>query len=264
MAAALVALALPGRAQSLDFKKEFPYRSLLDWVPGMRFQMQTTDLVFDCPLMPLKGTTFKGRDLYGPVSPDDMKLAGQVFVFQRLDAFTDQGPDNKRENGSDYVAVVFKNASGRQYAHVISTPLANFKRDEKSVGAPCLVLLDDVEKAQKVLVGRTFFVLQQLVAAASTRDNVEYLPKFVPVKITAATAGTGRKPVHLAFEYVGTGQKQEQDFVLSGTNAGRTYGSSEPSSEVFLSCFSPTDPRPAGVKEINWKAIQKGLLVKRK
>jgi hypothetical protein len=263
-AVVLLGLSLPGWAQVVNFQKEFPYRSLLAWQPGMRFRVQAADAGFDCPLMALKGATFTGTDLYG-VSPDDDKLAGQVFTFQRLDAFRDRGHDGKDTgSGTEQVAVVFKAPSGKQYAHVINTPLAKLKSGESPVGAPCLVLLDDVEKAQKVLVGRTFFVLEQYIGAGSTRDDVQYLPKFVPVKITKAAAGTGRLPVRLKFEYVGTGQVQEHDYVLSGTNAAHTFLNGELLPEAFQRCFSATDPRAAAgvAKDTYWKAIQQGVLVK--
>lgn len=262
-AAALLRLASPLCAQTLNVQKEFPYRPITAWTSGMRFQMQEARASFDCPLMLLHGPTFKGTDLYG-VSPDDDKLAGQVLTFQRLDAFRDRGHDNNNTgSGTDQIAVVFKTPSGKQYAHVMRTTMAELKKDESSVGAPCLVLLDDVEKARKLLVGRTFFVLEQYIGAGSTRDEVTYLPKFVPVKITKAGVGTGRLPVRLAFAYVGTGQVQEHDYVLSGTNAARSFGGDAlPGS--FGSSFSATDPRAAAAvaKDAHWKAIQQGVLVK--
>ncbi len=263
----LVLAVLSARAQSFDFKKEFPLRPLPSWTPGMRFLMPADASGFgDCPLMVLKGATFKGTDLYG-TSPDDKALAGLTFTFQRLDAFKDLGHDGKGTgSGTDQVAVVFKASNGKQYAYIVNTPLAVLKKENREIGAPCLVPLDDVEKARKLLVGQTVYVLQQYMSASSTRDDVQYLPKFAPVKITKVGPGQGRRPVRLTFEYVSTTprQVQEQDYILSGTNTGISYGGGSQLPEVFGSCFSFQDPRAAAgvAKDTDWNAIRQGQLVK--
>lgn len=237
----------------------------------MRFLLPASTTGFSCPLLPLKGATFKGTDLYtrdpsGGSFDEQKVLGGQTLIFQRIEAFQDRGYDNKRTDGYEKVAVVFKAANGKQYAHIISEPLTKLKQENNNVGAPCLVALDDVEQARKLLVGQTLFVREQYIAAGSTRDDVKYLPKFVPVKITKASPGQGSQPVRLTFEYVGSNprQVQEHDYVLSGTNGSRTYLGGEPLRELFLNCFSFKDPRATagGIKDAHWKAIQQGYLVK--
>lgn len=263
---ALLGTALSTQAQSFDFKKEFPYRGLTAWTPGMRFVMPDLSGSFDCPLMVLKGPAFLGTDLYG-TSPNDKALIGTSFIFVRLDGFRDRGHNNNG-NGSntDQVAVVFKAANGKQYAHIINTPLAELKRDAARAGAPCLVNIEEVEKARRLLVGQTLYVLQAYVSRSSTRDNVEYLPKYVPVKVTKVATGTGPAPVRLTFEYVGTQPKQvqEQNYVFSGTNGYRPAPDGELPANAFLKSFSFTDPRGSatGTSATKWKAIQEGALVK--
>lgn len=265
----LLLAALPGRSQSFDFQKEFPYRSLFSWKPGMRFLLPAaTNGSVECPLMVLKGPTFKGTDLYG-TSPDDKALAGMTFTFQRVEAFQDRGYDNKSGSGTEQVAVVFKASNGKQYAHVIRNTLAELKQqDEPVAGAPCLVALDDVEKARKLLVGQTLFVLEQYRSTSAARNDGQYLPKFVPVKITKVSPGRALRPVRLTFEYVGTNprQVQEQDYLFSGTNGSLTYLTGKAVPEQFLKCFSFQDPRPtagtAAAKDAHWKAIKQGVLIK--
>lgn len=262
----------PTAALSFDFAKEFPDRGLFTWKPGMRFLKPSGDNSgFDCPLLPCKGPVFKGTDLYyqdpSGSSFDEKTLAGQTLTFQRIDGFRDRGYDNMRTDGYDKVAVVFRAANGRQYAHIISTPLAQLKQADGPVGAPCLVSLDDVDKARKLLVGQTVFVREQYMAKGSTRDEVKYLPKFVPVKITKVSPGQPQQPVRLTFQYVGgpsAGQTQEQDYILSGTNGSRAYGGGEMLPNYFLNCFSFQDPRAtAGIaNEKHWKAIQEGFVMK--
>lgn len=262
----LSSAALSACAQRFDFKKEFPYRPLTAWTPGMRFVMPDLSGGFDCPLMVLKGPTFLGTDLYG-TSPDDKALQGTTFTYVRLDGFRDRGHNNNG-NGSntDQVAVVFKAPSGKQYAGIISTPLAELKRDPARPGAPCLVSLDEVEKARKLLVGQTLYVLQSYISRSSTRDNVQYLPKYVPVKVTKVAVGTGRAPVRLTFEYVGLQPKQvqEQNYIFSGTNGARPVANGELPTDAFLKSFSFSDPRTTttSVSATKWKAIQQGTLVK--
>ncbi|MFD1874872.1 hypothetical protein [Hymenobacter bucti] len=262
----MLGAALSAQAQGFDFNKEFPYRPLTAWTPGMRFVMPDLSGSFDCPLMVFKGPAFMGTDLYDN-SPNDKALVGTTFTFARLDGFRDRGHNNNG-NGSntDQVAVVFKAPGGKQYAHIINTPLAELKRAPDRNGAPCLVNLEEVERARRLLVGQTLYVLQAYISRASTRDNVQYLPKFVPVKIIKVAPGIGRAPVRLTFEYVGLQpqQVQEQNYIFSGTNGVRVAGSADLPADAFLKNFSFSDPRTsaAGTSATKWKAIQQGALVK--
>ncbi|MDJ0366014.1 hypothetical protein QMK33_12695 [Hymenobacter sp. H14-R3] len=265
---ALLGTALSAQAQTFDFKKEFPYKPLTAWTPGMRFLMPDLSTGFDCPLMVLKGPTFVGTDLYG-TSPDDKALKGTTFTFARLDGFRDRGYNNK-DTGSntDQVAVVFKNPAGKQYAHIIRATMPELKGDPNRAGGPCLINLEEVEKARRLLVGQTLYVLQAYISSSSTRDNVEYLPKYVPVKITKVGPGEGPAPVRLTFEYVGQQprQVQEQNYVFSGTNGYRASPDGELPANAFLKSFSFSDPRSTaaatGTSATKWKAIQQGNLVK--
>ncbi|SET76391.1 hypothetical protein [Hymenobacter actinosclerus] len=262
----LLGFTVAAGAQSIDMKREFPQQKLLDWKPGMRFQMPVKEASIhaECQFRPLKGPTFKGTDLYGEQS-DDKKLAGTSFTFVGLQPFQDKGHDNQR-NGYEKVAVVFKAANGKQYAYIINNTMAEVKSRGNFVGAPCLVYTAEVEKARKLLLGRTAYVLKSYIGQASTRDDVQYLPKFVPVKFTKVEMGAGLAPVRLTFEYVGVNprQVQEQDYILSGTNSQLTYMGGKPLDNTFEQSFSFTDPRSQNSqsKDSNWKAIQQGTLVK--
>ncbi|WP_019947535.1 hypothetical protein [Hymenobacter aerophilus] len=263
----LLGLTAPAGAQSIDLKREFPQRKLLDWKPGMRFQMpgKVADISFGCPLLAFKGPKFKGTDLYGN-SPDDKKLTGTTFTFVGLQPFQDKGRDDQNSSSYEKVAVAFKAANGQQYAYIISNTMAEVTAGDRLIGAPCLVYTDEVEKARKLLVGRTAYVLEAYVSQASTRDDVQYLPKFVPVKFTKVDPGTGTAPVRITFEYVGENprQVQEHDYVLSGTNGYITDAGSRSALNQFGQSFSFTNPRTQNsqIKDSNWKAIQQGTLVK--
>ena len=237
-----------GRAQPLspEIAKEFPFVPVKEWKLGMPFIVLPPGAGFTSTLMRYT----PGASTYTAPRVKSSDLVGQVFTFERLVAI--------KQDNRDFVLVVLKNRNAL-YAKVSQEPLARFTDPNAyQVELGNLAYLTDLEKARKLLTGKVLYpTIHQVIPS---RDEPNWLPKFIPVKITKVEQGDESYPVRLTVEYPDK-KILTKDYILSGTASRRDDFDG---GTMFARAYSFTDPRPkTGIDEGPvWRAIQRGVPLK--
>ena len=244
--------ALPAGAQSFDFAKEFPYLPMSKWKPGMRFTVSAYD--HKPPIR--KGITIKNWDAPAEkIRQDNLNLeksVGKVFTYVGLKPV----PDDDRDE-----AMAVLKSDSKTYTRKLSFSKEWIEQNDFSF-LEGMIYLDEVDKVRKILLGKTIYPIVQYGDRAGKErgEEMTWLPKHVPVKVTKVEPGEAGVPVMLEFQYP-DGRKLSNIYIFSGTNSS----TGEPvEMRRFVKNFSLTDTRLKlkGTKETVWKSIQVGMPLK--
>lgn len=244
-------LAAPTFAQPFNFAAEFPYVPMPKWKAGMRFIVAT-------PEYSESGSTVTIRLREDPVvaerkdNLDLKKSVGKVFIYEGLKPV----PNDDR----DEMMAVFKK-DGATYTRKLGWSKEQIERSDLGF-LEGMISLDEVEKARKLLLGKTIYPIVQYgdMTAKTEPGEMVWLPKYVPVKVLKVEPGISGTPVLLTFEYPG-GKQLRNIYIFSGINSMR----GEPVEPTrFVKSFSLVDPRERvkDTKDAVWKSIQAGKPMK--
>lgn len=234
----------PGEPAKSSFAKNFPYLSMGEWKPGMKFITEPPsqhnlsveiDLV---PYMNKKLTTL--RLMQGDYQ-------GKVFVFT---GYETRRQERCAEDDCNKTYLVFE-SDGKKYEYSSFFSMGAVKEyTEASVTG--LVYYDEVEKCQQLLKDQKLYTLD-----VPWFDGVNPKPvmagKFQPITITDIGVGTQDGPVKISFKPEGEDKIYYVNTRLSGINkATGEFGVD------FDKAFTFDDPRQEfpGISDEHWHTIQ--------
>lgn len=211
-----------------NFRIKVPSR----WKPGERFIY--VDSVLNITLKPER-----------PVLHDTTNYLNMPFVFEAFKERTDWG-------GNSTLDLIFR-ANGQQYRFETGKSLTQISDTTYNPLIPGLIWLPEIEKADSLLKGKTFYILTS-EWMAEDEASLRNARKFVPVVITAVEPGNEYAPVNIRFQ-----DQTGAEFYIRTTLSGTLNSSSR---YKFPRIFSFHDPRTK-YKEIadeTWKLITEGKL----
>ena len=193
----------------------FPYVSLCDWTPGMRFMVipDKKDLIIK-----------SFADANTGLMVSTQSLRHKVLVYNGHDG----DEMHKNLNGGLHERIYFTcEEDGRQFFFEVPTAGFDDYCYTKS-GIPSLVYLGDVDVAMEKLMGKTVLTLAQeyyvdTQSAGDGYDVIFDIPVGTEGKIVAVGAGTRSFPVKLIVKEEtkdGNGREFFQNVALSRTNSG--------------------------------------------
>lgn len=198
----------------------FPYLSMCDWKPGMRFMVIPTqkDLIQNPFVDGRTGMMVSTR-----------ALKGKVFVFD--------GPTNNK--GKLHEGMLFHVEGNPSETYIFEVPTLTFADYCGSkTGLPALAYLDEVDRAQDSLVGKEVQVLVRHFCRDLPTGNNSY--EYVDIgdeekgkrnsvmKITKVGVGNRNFPVKIIIEDPETKQEYFQLVTISHTNCGMRDEDFEP------------------------------------
>ncbi len=192
-----------GKAESF-LESHFPYRSLCDWTPGMKFMVlpEKKDMVIR--------TFFDGETAK---MVGNMSLRYKVFIYQGLE----------RDDIHDKMLFQEEQTKHPYYFEVPTHLFEDFCFSRK--GVPTLAYLGDVDSAMVHLVGKqlTTNYDQYNIDVTTTSYGYDKVPvkKGTVVTVKAVGVGSRNNPVKLIVEDE-SGHQFYQNVSISGTNSGMT------------------------------------------
>ena len=194
------------KAPARDFiSTHFPYHSLCDWQPGMRFMVlpEKYDLIVK---------TFSDYNTNKEVS--SVPLRHKIMVY---DGFIEK---DKSSNGHARMNFHLEEGGARYYYEIPVGSFADYCYDKK--GVPTLAYLGDVDIAQEALVGKTVFTKAKYyyIDTDAQEGSEEYIvDDREGVEIVAVGVGTRSYPVKIIVEDK-NGKQFYQNVAISKTNCG--------------------------------------------
>ena len=183
----------------------FPFHSICDWQPGMRFMVmpEKYDLIVK---------TFSDYNTNKEVS--SVPLRHKIMVY---DGFIEK---DKSSNGHARMNFHLEENGARYYYEIPVGSFADYCYDKK--GVPTLAYLGDVDIAQEVLVGKTVYTKAKYYRIDT--DAQDAFEEYVvddrqEVEIVAVGVGTRSFPVKIIVEDK-KGKQFYQNVAISKTNCG--------------------------------------------
>lgn len=194
------------KAPARDFiSTHFPFQSVCDWQPGMRFMVmpEKYDLIVK---------TFSDYNTNKEVS--SVPLRHKIMVY---DGYIEK---DKSSNGHARMNFHLEDNGARYYYEIPVGSFADYCYDKK--GVPTLAYLGDVDIAQEVLVGKTVFTKAKyyLIDTDAQDGTEEYVVRDREgVEIVAVGVGTRSYPVKIIVQDK-DGKQFYQNVAISKTNCG--------------------------------------------
>ncbi|MEG0948255.1 MAG: hypothetical protein RR212_02235 [Bacteroidales bacterium] len=218
--------------EELFIQQNFPVKSPGKWKPGEPFIYISPSL--NITLKPEK-----------PILNDTTNYQNLLFEFSQFKQQTDW-------NGNSTLDLIFE-ADGRKFRFETAKTLEQISDTGYNPLIAGLIWLPEIEKADSLLKGKTFYIL----TSEWKSDQEELLKearKFVAVEIVAVKPGDEYTPVTVIF-------KNQQGHLFSiGTTLSGTLNAA--SRFKFHRIFSVSDPRLKykDISDENWQLITEGNL----
>ncbi|MDO5571641.1 MAG: hypothetical protein Q4F97_09310 [Bacteroidales bacterium] len=212
--------------------ENFKFAPPSKWKPGYKF-------FYTCPEINI---TLKAVN---PILNDTTNYQNALFVLKEFKHETDWG-------GESFINICFT-SDDKDFIFKTGKSLQQFSDTLYNPLIPCLIWLDEIEKADSLLKNKTLYILNSNWNT-DTDSNLLNAKKFVPVIVESVKPGNETNPVKIYFK----DEKGETFFIytmLSGTI-------NSTSRLTFPKTFSFSDPR-IKYKDINdekWALITSGDL----
>jgi len=229
-------------------KTNFPYQSIGDWKPGMKFTAEPQSASNYSSEIDL--VAYKNKRLTAPrLQQGDFQ--GKIFNFV---GYENRKDDKCPDENCTKTFLIFE-CEGTKYEYSSFFTLGNLK-EYTEASVTNLVYFDEVEKAKELLKDKKLYV-QDVEWNIEGEQRPVSVGKFLPVTITDIGVGTQDGPVKISFRPEGSEKDYYLNVRFSGINkATGQYGID------FDKAFSLEDPK-ANFPQISvssWHAIQHKLV----
>lgn len=238
-------------AEERFIENNFPFYSLCNWVPGMKFMFILEGKFGFIP-------TFCSYET-------EKEVDNNVFHYKIV---TFEGVEEKEvdRQGRSFLSTRFVfDVEGKRYYHEVKSQRLNeicLKTPRAHIKG--LVYLGDIDKARQLLIGRTVYTKTSAFRVDDSNSANGFREVTVPinlaVRITAIGVGSREAPVKIVFDD-NTGRSYYAEITLSTTNTGyvKSDFQGEQRFKYFPNVFSFIDSHEKTVGEIKENYLGKAV-----
>jgi hypothetical protein len=219
--------------------KSFPYISIADWIPGMKF-------------MGLPTADYAMSDLIEPASA--YRLNCKIFEWQTLTVLTVEERETECPSRNCKGTYVVFDCNGKKYEYEYAESKAQTRLELPVIRA--IVYLNTIDTAIAKLLNKDLYVLTDLwMRDKNGRETMQSdeVAQFVKVKITKIGAGVEEAPIKVVFKAEGL-PEAHVNINFGGVNTADHRMSGAKFDEVFS--FSDPKKKYPLISAAHWKLIQ--------
>lgn len=226
--------------EEIFINDNFKYLNITDWQSGMKFMIVGTPK--DYGRFDLKPCDFETIDISNYIN--------QIITLDTIIPYSKEEP----YKSTIRTRILFKTSDNHCLEYNTKVSIEGLRKSQLAKISG-IAYLADVDKARKLLIGKTVYTKQEL-AFVDIDDNVSSIPikKLSPYKIKNIGVGTDNEPVKIILE-----NPEGNDFFytvfLSRTNTSK-ISMARPFNDYFY-LSNPRDQYP-NLSQANWNMITKG------
>lgn len=246
----------PATSQEEQFiDKNFPLHPLCKWTPGMKFMFVLTDREMYLPTL-LKYETDRGAD--------NGSLKYKILTFTGTE-------ERSQTAGSDInysTRYIFEFEGEKFYYEFRNMRLSEICEKNPYARINGLLYLNDIDKAKKLLMGKTVYVQSETARVDDKNSYSGYRDVAISANtqatITAIGIGNSTFPVKIVFRDT-SGHSYYLEVALSRTNSGMDLNAFEGGDRIkyFPNAFSFTDKKAGSIDVLKNKYLGATVYLKK-